>query len=382
MLLPFAVAALTACDNANAPALDNSVFISEAADGTTMKKVTIGEEGGTAEFSVRTAEPIAQDASVTVGVTQDALDDYNHRNGTNYELLPADYYTLSDTQLTIKGGEVSTPAVRLTVKPLSTEMSQSGKKYAVPVTVTSTSAGLPLLSVKKSMLYVCDQTIVTDGLYLGHNTWGEFNLNSPLNTNTWTVEFRIASDDIRPSYNNQAFLQIASPSGREGDGFLFCRFEGDLLQFKINGHSGVNIQGTPVSNRWYHIAIVCDNGQVRLYLNGQLNNTLDDAAFKTVAQMQHINFSWGNSEYQRSNFYYSEVRIWNKVRTQTQIANNMYSVDRTSDGLIGYWKCDEGEGRTIHDYTGHGYDFTLQSTGNDQYGWITNVRSDNDNLSK
>lgn len=367
---------LQGCKDAEYSAIDNSVYIAETADGTTMKKVTIAENGGAASFSVRTAKPLTQDASVTIGVSQDILDAFNQRNGTNYELLPADYYTLSATELPIKTGNVSSDMVNLNIKPLSTEMVQSGKKYAVPVSVLSSTTGLPLLDVKKTMLYACDQTIVTKALYLGHNSFGKVTFPSPLNTNTWTVEMRIKCDDIRKEFNNQSFLQLSSDGG-EGKGFLYCRYEGDVIQFKINGHNGMNVNVTPVSNHWYHVAIVCENGQVRLYLNGKLNNTVDDSAFKTMAAFKYVNFSFGDNVYQRSNTFYSEVRIWTKVLQQSQIENNMYSVDKGSAGLPAYWKCDEGKGTTVHDYTGHGYDFTIEHNGEPQFGWV-GVRSDSD----
>lgn len=41
----------------------------------------------------------------------------------------------------------------------------------------------------------------------------------------------------------------------------------------------------------------------------------------------------------------SEVRIWNVERTAEQIADNPYKVDPASEGLVAYWKFNEGSGK-------------------------------------
>jgi hypothetical protein len=51
-----------------------------------------------------------------------------------------------------------------------------------------------------------------------------------------------------------------------------------------------------------------------------------------------------------------EVRIWNVIRTQEEIASSMYEVEPDTPGLVAYWKMDESSGNTIKDYTGNGLD--------------------------
>ena len=40
----------------------------------------------------------------------------------------------------------------------------------------------------------------------------------------------------------------------------------------------------------------------------------------------------------------AEIRFWNKARTIEQIKENMYSVAADSEGLLGYWKVNDGSG--------------------------------------
>ena len=58
----------------------------------------------------------------------------------------------------------------------------------------------------------------------------------------------------------------------------------------------------------------------------------------------------------------SELRVWNIHRTADEIADNMYSVEPHSEGLIAYWKFNEGSGNIIHDYTGFGNNLTGSAT--------------------
>ena len=47
-----------------------------------------------------------------------------------------------------------------------------------------------------------------------------------------------------------------------------------------------------------------------------------------------------------------ECRIWNRVLTveEIQAKNHFYYVDPKSEGLVAYWKFDEGQGMSITDY--------------------------------
>ena len=48
------------------------------------------------------------------------------------------------------------------------------------------------------------------------------------------------------------------------------------------------------------------------------------------------------------------MRLWNVARTSTQLKNNVNNVDPKSEGLLGYWKMNEGHGYTFEDATGNG----------------------------
>lgn len=56
----------------------------------------------------------------------------------------------------------------------------------------------------------------------------------------------------------------------------------------------------------------------------------------------------------------SEVRLWNRALAADEInaENHFYTVDPASEGLVAYWKFNDGDGSVIKDYTSNGNDLT------------------------
>lgn len=121
---------------------------------------------------------------------------------------------------------------------------------------------------------------------------------------------------------------------------------------------------------WTHIAVVLDGTNATLYQDGENVGTsaLDDkiydvdltAAFDGWEQPQsfHLGRSYNNARDFCGNM--SEVRVWNRALTQDEIKakDHFYTVDPSSEGLVAYWKMNEGSGTTFKDYTSNGNDMT------------------------
>ena len=57
-------------------------------------------------------------------------------------------------------------------------------------------------------------------------------------------------------------------------------------------------------------------------------------------------------EIENSNGAIDDVRIWNVARTQQEIQQFMnHELDGSEEGLVGYWKFNEGRGDTAYDMT-------------------------------
>ena len=111
---------------------------------------------------------------------------------------------------------------------------------------------------------------------------------------------------------------------------------------------------------WYHLAGVYDGekAKVSLYVDGDLIGTSifegavtalsDNNFFLNVPSTMHGPLK--HNGYSHSVF--TEVRLWDKARSQEQIQKYMYEpLGDSEDGLIGYWLMNEGAGKLLYDHS-------------------------------
>ncbi|UOQ71496.1 endo-beta-N-acetylglucosaminidase [Hymenobacter cellulosilyticus] len=146
------------------------------------------------------------------------------------------------------------------------------------------------------------------------------------------------------------------------------------LQFVmlVNGIARkVNSPTDLLAGTWYHVAATFDGSVMRLYLNGQLNASLN----ATGSFVANSNFFMGrNFDNSRVlNGALDEVRVWTRALTPAEILAGRCAVPSTAAGLEGYWTFNEGSGLVTVDQTGHGHQGALVNmTPTD---WSTNVPS-------
>lgn len=127
-------------------------------------------------------------------------------------------------------------------------------------------------------------------------------------------------------------------------------------------------------DKWYHIAVTFNSGDITIYVNGVNRCTGTSGISSANFGMPHTNEpnGWNSDRCFWIGYAYNterdfqglmaEVRIWNKVLTEAEInaEGHFYSVDPASDGLVAYWKMDDGEGTIVKDYTSNGNDLEGQ----------------------
>lgn len=78
------------------------------------------------------------DLSINLELSQEALDRYNEEQGSNYEILPAELYSMSSMSAVIPAGESK---VEITIAP-DIENFDFAKSYALPLVISSASHGV------------------------------------------------------------------------------------------------------------------------------------------------------------------------------------------------------------------------------------------------
>lgn len=197
--------------------------------------------------------------------------------------------------------------------------------------------------------------------------WGAETKAALTNIRQFTFEALVKADDFKSSGS------LSTIMGIEGH-YLVRIGDATIPQNRLQIASSSNVTGTEANldtDKWYHIAVTFDAGHVLAYLNGvavvdgycgrayvNLGVDHNNEVGSYVTRCFWVGYAYDNARDFKG--LMSELRIWNKVLTPEEInaPNHFYTVEPDSEGLLCYWKLNEGEGNTFKDYTGNGNDLT------------------------
>ena len=177
----------------------------------------------------------------------------------------------------------------------------------------------------------------------------------PLNIddNTITIECWISPADP-PGQAPASIIAAKGGAANSGSWKIRVNAEGQFqVRFMINGQ-GSGWFGTAAleADTWVHAAATYDGDEIRTYINGELISA-DNYNGNIDSSNEPLWF--GRRENDVANFYsggLDEFRLWDVVRSQEEIQATMNSlIPGNMEGLVGYWRLDEGEGQTTRDET-------------------------------
>jgi antitoxin (DNA-binding transcriptional repressor) of toxin-antitoxin stability system len=170
-------------------------------------------------------------------------------------------------------------------------------------------------------------------------------------TNSITVESWV-------NLESYSFLPTVIGDYGAGDMNFLMRIDGNKPSFHI-GTGGVftNIQATTIIPlaTWTHIAGVWDGTDIKIYVNGVLENTIaKGGVFDVSTYPVRIGASL-TSEAMDGKL--DNVRVWSSARTDAEISTNMNAcLTGLEAGLIALYDFEAGTGTVLNDITGNGYD--------------------------
>jgi hypothetical protein len=101
---------------------------------------------------------------------------------------------------------------------------------------------------------------------------------------------------------------------------------------------------------WYHVAVVADGVSMKVYVNGALSLDVNRPVayqFDGNETMYLAADYWNGG---LANITVDELRVWSVARSQAEIQADMNrEIDPLTEGLLAYYKCNEGEGWTMTD---------------------------------
>lgn len=369
------------CDNtdySNKAPFDNAAYLdvaySKPAENVTFKKTITQQKK---PFSAVLAYPADAEVQVDFKVEPNLVANYNAKNETNYSMLDAKHYHLHKPNTVIPVGKTISEADTIYFTGL--DELDIDVTYLCPLTINTVS-GVGLLDGSKTIYYLVRRSsaiTVAANLkdnYLEIPSFLDEEKNSILKDLTaCTMEALVYVDDFAYSgpHNTPGTSIISTIMGVE-DYFLLRFGDADFprAQLQLSGLGGkfpdIDKSKQLNTKTWYHVAVTYDlpTHILTIYVNGEPQSRTITYGGSAVTSMnicgtKNVAFQIGRSyedEVRQLNGNVAEMRIWNVARTQEEIWKGMYEVEPQSEGLLTYWKFNEGHGNTITDQTGHGFD--------------------------
>lgn len=388
--------AATSCDRFSVAdrVFDNSVYLDVSAfDRIQTATFSNTVDVAVKELSVKLSYPADKDISATVSVDESLVPEYNSRYGTDYQMLPAAFLDFDGKTVTISAGKVISEKVVIGFKNLMGEGdAQTGameidKTYLLPVTLKSNDMDI-LKSSATAYYLVKRSSAITVAVQLTDDFICFPRLDDPAET-----ELKAVYNDLTAvTYEALVYIDkydtdnvsISTIMGVEQ--YLLLRigdanFERQQLQFDGSG-SGTQFGKIPSKSdaskklstgQWYHVATTYDQATriARIYLNGKLLDEAKDVGVAGSSPENRIRlaprvtengkvgegycFLVGNSYNPNRSLQgkIAEIRVWRTARSGQEIWDNMYRIDapESREDLIGYWKCNDGKGDTVTDYS-------------------------------
>lgn len=328
----------------------------------------------TKSIKASVAKPADSDIHLSYKVEPSLVSVYNQTYYDEAVLLPQDYYEMSGVDAVINKGSVMSTEIIVNFKDLN--LLSTEQTYVLPVTIVD-ATNIEILSSARTNYFVFEGgaliNVVADMKkenYISFLTFAESKASGEVcnNLHNYTLETLIRVREFSPGI--QTVMGIES--------YFLIRISDNGLQpnqLQVSTGAFGNLSDPETCllapGKWTHIALVGDAeaGELRLYIDGKLalakaatgewqdislGKPMKQNSWETETRPFYIGYSY--SAGRELNGEFSECRIWNVAKTQEEIANNVYEVDPQSEGLVAYWKFDEGEGKIVRDHTGNGND--------------------------
>lgn len=313
-------------------------------------------------LNVGIARPAPEDLEFTLKDDASLVATYNSIFKEEAIILPKDNYEIPVAKARIAKESVRSTLVDIEFSDI--DQLDRNKVYVLPVTIASAD-NIKLLESGRTHYYIFKGgALINWAADIENNhfpiKWGNSSLASSMKE--VTVEGMLYLRQIEREGSDSNILTFFGVENtfliRLGDTFD----AGQIMVVKGSGKypSNANDRVTAPVGRWFHLAVTYSDSKVRIYLDGELQSTSDAAAGNVnLSSSCYIGKSYNDNRWWPGMI--CETRVWNKARTQGEIKSSMYYVDPESEGLVAYWKFDEGNGNTITDHTENGSTITANS---------------------
>lgn len=346
-----AAVSLTACQD-DLENVENRVYDTGALQPTNVLIDGMANEQ-TVSFKVSMALPIQEETQVTFAPDFSLIEDYNAIYNAEAVELPATNYELVEPKATFTLGAIESTNVTVKIKNML-ELDRN-IVYLLPLTITDSP--VPVLpSQKTRYIVVRGAALVNVAANMVENNASLVDPNSATALNglsQMTAQCIINVEEWGGKDSN-----IQSVMGIEGSWLLRISDSGlpaNQLQFVTPNGNLTDASWQLKDKQWLRLTFTwnAESGEATLYVDGAKKNTMSNSCRSGVNWGDagfYIGKSWNDNRW--LNGAICEVRVWNRILTDAEINDPLqaYAVPVTSDGLVAYWKFNEGSGSLVRDY--------------------------------
>lgn len=163
--------------------------------------------------------------------------------------------------------------------------------------------------------------------------------------NQITLEAWVRAESFKPTFNDGTIINKEQNGFMSDNGYMIRVGGSGQVNFNIGDGSWHEITSPTNSltvGTWHHLAATYDGATMIIYVDGNIvssstsftGNIGNSTADLRIGNVTNLSRCFDGD--------IDEVRIWNIVRTQTEIQNNMDCVSKTSSGLVAYYKFNQG----------------------------------------
>ena len=347
---------------------DNRLYLTAS---SSTDEILVKQTGSAVEVSrtltIGTALMADNDITAKLVAAPELLDTYKQAYYDEEAIiLPSEMCEIPEPEMKITKGSNVSPAVTINFTGL--ESLDREIVYVMPVKLADIQ-GIDALDSKTAVYYVFKGAalinVVAD---LAENraypSWKDGSIVN--NMTNFTLECMVNF--------NKFGRQISTIMGIEGN-YLLRVGDAGVPDNQLQVACSRNLTSSDLqfkTGKWYHVAVTFDNGTVKVHFNGveKLSGNCGKSSVSLGAAHTDtessgrcfwIGYSYASDRYMDGKI--CEARIWNKTLTAEEInaPTHFYTVDPSSEGLVAYWKFDDGAGNKIKDYSVNGNDLTVDS---------------------
>ena len=315
------------------------------------------------------AKPAEEVVNIRYGVDESMVEVYNTLYKDNAVMLPHENYYFSSYTDKINAGDVNSGSINIEFKDVLDL--DKNVRYVLPVAIKESN--MKILETRATKYYIFQGANLVNIVADMHDNYCDIDWQNPkvvtglqevtmealVNAN-WSME---CGDKMWTIMGIEGyFLMRVGDVGHEKNEFQFCGYPNGISNGPLIDYQ-----------KWTHIALTMSlaTGEATIYVNGvrqPQSTTVTTSSWKALGGISfdidesvcnypdfHIGTAYNNTRNLCG--YLAECRIWNRVLSAEELADQRvrpYYVDPKSDGLVAYWKFNEGSGSTIIDRTGNG----------------------------